>query len=112
MATCRVRQKCPHQLAHFVGKKKGVNHDIEDNVRVHNRWLFRCLDRLNPRLNTRYARIEKIGIKCSDGEAKIFPFQQSVQVSNNIVDTLVVHALNDACLVFRVSTLGVPELTR
>ena len=32
--------------------------------------------------------------------------------SNNIVDTLVVHALNDACLVFRVSTLGVPELTR
>ena len=31
---------------------------------------------------------------------------------NKIVDTLVVHALNDACLVFRVSTLGVPELTR
>ena len=26
---------------------------------------------------------------------------------NKIVDTLVVHALNDACLLFRVSTLGV-----
>ena len=33
-------------------------------------------------------------------------------MSNNIVDTLVVHALNDACLLFRVSTLGAAELTR